>query len=72
MNVPNEFLSDIVHASFRVICVDRGKERLVVQVDLHDPIVFSTKILLLPLFQYSVGIDALFEGISDGLEGILR
>ena len=72
MNVPDEFLSDIVHAGFRVICVDRGEERLVVQVDLHGAILFSAKFLLFPLFQYSVGIHALLEGIPDGLEGVLR
>jgi hypothetical protein len=61
--IPDEFLSDIVDTGFGVICIDRGQERFAVQIDLNKAIIFPAEHLLLPLFQYSVGIDVFLQGI---------
>jgi hypothetical protein len=70
--VPDEFLPNIVDGSLGIIGIYQLQERFVIQINLHQLIIFPAKHLLLSFLYYAASVDTSFKNILEGVDCILR
>lgn len=70
VSLPNKLLPNVVDACLGVFGVLWLQVWCAIEFDLPMSIVFPTEHFLLPLLQYSIGVETPFENILEDLEGI--